>query len=151
MKYMERMKITIPKANDIAVTARAVRMEGPWVSLVGSTVEGVARGKKMRKRRRLFDLEGRDQCQLMRSEGKGEAGQTSRAYITVKQDHCTPTWAIPSNPAKHEKPLMYLQQATSARLFGRTRIFAKAQVPDVAPSRTKYGEIPNDDRRLMIR
>ncbi len=61
----------------------------------------------------------------------------SRTYITVKQPHCTPTCAIPSSPAKHSNPLTSLQQAISARLAGSARIFAKAQVPDVVPSRTK--------------
>lgn len=72
-------------------------------------------------------------------------------HMTTKHDHCTPTWATPSRPAKQANPLTSLQQSRSALLVGRTRMFAKAQVPDVVPSRTKYGESPNDVRRLMIR
>jgi len=30
-------------------------------------------------------------------------------------------------------------------------MLAKAQVPEVVPSRTKYGERPKDERRLMMR
>ena|SRR2546423_12651836 len=73
------------------------------------------------------------------------------AYMIAKQDHCTPTCAIPSIPAKHANPLISLQQARSARLFGSTSMFAKAHVPEVVPSRTKYGERPKEERRLMIR
>jgi hypothetical protein len=55
----------------------------------------------------------------------------------VKQDHCTPTWAIPRSPAVHSNVLTVLQHATSARDAGRTKIFAKAHVPDVVPRRMK--------------
>jgi len=58
---------------------------------------------------------------------------------------------MPRRPAKHENPLMFLQHAASARLVGRTTIFANWQVPDVVPRRTNQGDIPNEDRRLMIR
>jgi hypothetical protein len=44
-----------------------------------------------------------------------------------------------------------LQQARSALLVGRARILPKAHVPDVVPRRTKYGDMPNEERRLMIR
>lgn len=71
--------------------------------------------------------------------------------MMVKQDHCMPTCAIPSKPAKHGKPSMSRQQAISALLVGRTRIFAKAHVPDVVPRSTNHGEIPNEERRLMMR
>jgi hypothetical protein len=70
--------------------------------------------------------------------------------ITLKQNHCTPTCAIPKSPATHSNVLTVLQQATSAREAGRTRIFAKAHVPEVVPSRMKYGEIPSDVPRAMI-
>jgi hypothetical protein len=73
------------------------------------------------------------------------------AYIILKQNHCTPTCAIPSRPAAHSKVLTVLQQATSAREAGSTSIFAKAQVPDVVPRRMKNGEIPSEVPRLMIR
>lgn len=53
MKYMERMKITTAWRTDVAVTARAVRKEGPSESFAESVVEGVARGKKMRNKRSL--------------------------------------------------------------------------------------------------
>ena len=57
--------------------------------------------------------------------------------MTVKQNHCTPTCNIPNNPATHSKVLVVLQHATSAREAGKTSIFAKALVEDVAPSRMK--------------
>jgi hypothetical protein len=71
-------------------------------------------------------------------------------HITLKQNHCTPTCAIPRSPATHSNVLTVLQQATSAREAGRTRMFAKAHVPDVVPSRMKYGEIPSEVPRAMI-
>src|SRR2546421_2350915 len=73
------------------------------------------------------------------------------SYMIAKQDHCTPTCAMPSIPAKHANPLISLQHARSARLVGRTSMFAKAHVPDVVPRRTKYGDSPKEERRLMVR
>jgi hypothetical protein len=73
------------------------------------------------------------------------------SHMTVKHDHCTPTCAMPSSPAKQAKPLISLQHAMSARLLGNTRMFANWHVPEVVPSRTKYGERPNEERRLMMR
>ena len=73
------------------------------------------------------------------------------AYITVKQAHCTPTCATPSNPAKHSNPLTSVQQAMSARLAGSARMFAKAQVPEVVPRSTNQGEIPAEERRDIMR
>lgn len=75
----------------------------------------------------------------------------SAAYIAKKQDHCTPTCAIPSMPAKHSNVLTWPQHATSAREAGNTSIFAKAHVPEIVPNRMKYGEIPSDVRREMMR
>lgn len=54
-----------------------------------------------------------------------------------KHDHCMPTWAIPSRPAKQGKPSIWWQHSMSAREVGKTRMLAKAQVPLVVPSRTK--------------
>lgn len=71
--------------------------------------------------------------------------------MTMKQLHCTPTCAIPNTPAKHSKPFSSRQQSRSRRLEGRVRILAKAQVPDVVPKSTKYGEMPVEDRREMMR
>ena len=71
--------------------------------------------------------------------------------MTIKQLHCTPICAIPNTPAKHSKPFNSRQQAKSRRLAGRFKILAKAHVPDVVPRRTKYGEMPVEDRREMIR
>jgi hypothetical protein len=68
-----------------------------------------------------------------------------------KEAHCTATWRIPSKPAKQASPLISLQQAASRVLRGRTRILAKAEVPDVVPSRIKYGDIPKELRREMMR
>jgi hypothetical protein len=72
-------------------------------------------------------------------------------YITVKQDHCMPIWAMPKSPAAHSKVLTDLQHATSAREAGKTNMFAKAHVPEVVPRRTKYGEMPSEVLRAIIR
>ena len=71
--------------------------------------------------------------------------------MSVKHDHCTPTCATPSRPAKYANPPISLQQARSARLVGRTSMLAKAHVPDVVPRRTKYGDMPSEDRLAMMR
>ena len=72
-------------------------------------------------------------------------------YMNQKHAHCTPTCTTPSKPAKHSKPLISLQHARSARLAGRVSILAKPHVPDVVPRRTKYGEMPSEDRRAIMR
>jgi hypothetical protein len=72
-------------------------------------------------------------------------------HIIVKQNHWTPTCAIPRSPAKHSNELTVLQQATSALEAGRTSIFANANVPDVVPRRMKYGDMPSDVPRDIIR
>lgn len=77
--------------------------------------------------------------------------RTKRNSMTMKQLHCTPICAIPNTPATHSKPLNSWQHARSRRLVGRVKILAKAQVPDVVPRRTKYGERPVEDRREMMR
>lgn len=69
----------------------------------------------------------------------------------MKQDHCAPTCAIPNSPAAHSNVLTVLQHATSAREAGRTKIFAKAHVPEVVPRRMKYGDMPSDVPLEMIR
>ena len=71
-------------------------------------------------------------------------------YTMLKQSHCALTWAMPSSPAAHSNALIVLQHATSAREDGSTRMFAKAHVPDVVPSRMKYVDIPSDVPRDMI-
>jgi len=72
-------------------------------------------------------------------------------YMTAKQNHCTPTCAIPRSPAVHSNELISLQHATSARDAGKTIIFAKALVPEVVPRSMKYGEMPSEVPRAMIR
>lgn len=67
----------------------------------------------------------------------------------LKQNHCTPTCAIPNNPAKHSNGFISLQHATSER--ESTSIFAKEHVPEVVPSRIKYGDMPSDVRRAIMR
>lgn len=71
--------------------------------------------------------------------------------MTVKQNHCIPTCAIPKRPAIHSNGLTVLQHATSARETGRTKIFASAHVPEVVPRRMKYGEMPSEVPLAMIR
>jgi hypothetical protein len=61
------------------------------------------------------------------------------------------TWNTPNNPAKHAIPLISWQQATSCAVDGNTRILANADVPDVTPKRMKYGEMPKELRREMMR
>lgn len=68
-----------------------------------------------------------------------------------KQSHCMATWKTPSSPAKHAIPLISWQQATSCAVDGNTRILANADVPDVTPRRMKYGEMPKELRRVMMR
>lgn len=58
-------------------------------------------------------------------------------HMEKKQSHCMPTWSTPSSPAKQASPLISEQQATSCAVLGKTRILAKAEVPDVVPRRTK--------------
>jgi hypothetical protein len=72
-------------------------------------------------------------------------------HIEKKHSHCMPICSIPSRPAKHANPLISLQQATSCAVDGKTRILVKADVPDVTPNRIKYGEIPKELRREMMR
>ena len=74
-----------------------------------------------------------------------------KTYMTLKQNHCTPTCAIPSRPAAHSNVLIVLQHATSALEAGRTSILANAHVPEVVPRRMKYGDIPSDVPRAIIR
>lgn len=45
----------MPWTRQITVTTSAVRIEGPSGSLAGFGVDGVARGKKIRKSRRLVN------------------------------------------------------------------------------------------------
>lgn len=69
----------------------------------------------------------------------------------LKENHCTPNCAMHKSPATHSNALLTLQQAMSVLEIGRTRMFAKAQVLDVVPRRMKYGEMPSDVPRDMIR
>lgn len=59
------------------------------------------------------------------------------SHMILKQNHWAPTCAIPNNPAKHSKEFTILQHATSAREFGKMRMFAKLLVADVVPKRMK--------------
>lgn len=69
--------------------------------------------------------------------------------MTEKQNHWTPSWAMPNIPAAHSKLLTTLQHATSAREAGRTSMLAKEHVPEVVPRRMKYGEMPSEVPREM--
>lgn len=121
-------------------TAKAVR-QPPWLTVVSSTRVS-SRGKKMRKRSNLDSKISHLVHLRMKSRG---------THIMAKQDHWTPTCAIPRSPAKHSNVLTVLQQATSALEAGRTSIFANAHVPDVVPRSMKYGDMPSDVPRDMIR
>jgi hypothetical protein len=121
-------------------TVRAMR-QPPWLMVV-SSARGSSRGKKMRKRSNLNSNISHPADLRMKSRG---------THIMAKQDHWTPTCAIPRSPAKHSNELTVLQQATSALEAGRTSIFANAHVPDVVPRRMKHGDMPSDVPRDMIR
>lgn len=54
-----------------------------------------------------------------------------------KHSHCMPIWNTPSRLAKQAGPLICEQQATSWAVLGKTRILAKADVPEVVPKRMK--------------
>jgi len=71
--------------------------------------------------------------------------------MIVKQDHWTPTCAMPNNPATQANSSTWRQHPISSRLFGSTKILANAHVPLVVPSSTNHGDSPYDDRREMIR
>lgn len=68
-----------------------------------------------------------------------------------KQEAWAAICKIPRSPAKQEKPLISLQHAISLALLGRTSTLESEDVPEVVPRRTKYGEIPKEDLRAMIR
>jgi hypothetical protein len=68
-----------------------------------------------------------------------------------KQRHCVPTWKMPRSPAKQARPLTSLQQVTSCKLCCCDTTFAKADEPEVVPSRTKYGEMPKELLKEMMR
>lgn len=57
--------------------------------------------------------------------------------MKVKQIHWIPSCAMPSRPAMQWNVSSSLQQATSWRDLGRRRMFAKADVAEVVPRRTK--------------
>lgn len=74
----------------------------------------------------------------------------SSTYMNMKQPHCKPIWATPSNAAAHSPPLTSLQQAMSPRLRGRTRMLPMAAMLDRPPSSTHQGDRPSLLRREMI-
>lgn len=71
--------------------------------------------------------------------------------MKAKQTHCTPSCTIPSTPATHSNVSNSLQQPASWTLLGRVRILANPAVAEVVPRRTKYGEMPSEVPREMIR
>lgn len=71
------------------------------------------------------------------SDGGSRETSGFKTHMEMKHNHCMPTWKIPNNPAKHAIPLICEQQATSCAVLGKVRIFAKAEVPEVVPRRTK--------------
>lgn len=71
--------------------------------------------------------------------------------MNKKQAHCIATWASPNKPEKQAMPLISRQQRTSSQLRGSNKMFKKAHVAEAIPSRTKYVEMPSDDRRSRRR
>lgn len=51
----------------------------------------------------------------------------------------------------HANPLMLRQHSMEVLLGGSTMMLAKADVADVVPRRTKYGDNPNEVPRAMMR
>lgn len=70
--------------------------------------------------------------------------------MNMKQAHCSPICAIPSNAAAHAPPLISLQHLTSARLAGRVRMLPMAAMLLSPPSSTHHGERPSLECRCMI-
>ena len=118
------MTVRRPCSKQMKATSTAVR----HVYFVSTPLTGSRgpRGKKTRNKRRLLRINAM-MLKVFRY----------CTYMTVKQNHCTPTCAIPNSPAMQENVPDVLQHATSALEAGRTSMFAKAHVPDVAPSRMK--------------
>ena len=71
--------------------------------------------------------------------------------MVKKQSHCTKSCPIPKRPAKQEKAELTEQQAQSSRLVGRATMLAKALLAEVVPRRTKYGDMPSEERRFIMR
>lgn len=71
--------------------------------------------------------------------------------MKAKQTHCTPSCTMPSTPAMHSNVSNSLQQPASWMLSGKVRILANPAVAEVVPSRTKYGEMPSEVPRMIIR
>lgn len=94
--------------------------------------------------------EEQDEAMRLLTTGSHHAQQI-KTYMKVKQIHCTPSCAIPSSPATQCNVSSSLQQATSCLDCGSSKMLAKADVAEVVPSRIKYGEMPSEVPREMIR
>ena len=72
-------------------------------------------------------------------------------HMSAKQTHCTPSWAIPSRPARHSNVSTVLQHAMSWREGPTVRMLAKPHVAEAVPRSTHQGEMPSDVPREMMR
>ena len=70
--------------------------------------------------------------------------------MNIKQLHCTPICATPSNAAAQLPPSNSLQHFTSSLLAGKVRMFPMAAMELSPPSSTHQGDRPSDERREMI-
>ena len=93
----------------------------------------------------------RKRTKLHRCQPKGWSISPGVSDMKAKHIHWTPSCAMPSRPAMQWNVSSSLQQATSWRDCGRRSMLAKPEVADVVPSRTKYGEMPSEVPREMIR
>lgn len=103
------------------------------------------RGKKMRKSRSLHNHYHQypvGPSSLMRPGQISLSYGQSGTHMIVKQDHWTPTCAMPNKPATQANSSTWRQQPMSSRLLGNTRILANAQVPLVVPRSTNHGDRP---------
>lgn len=70
--------------------------------------------------------------------------QLGKSYISAKEIHCTPSWAIPRSPAMHSNVPSSLQHWISRRDGGTVKMLAKPAVAEVVPRRTNQGEMPSE-------
>ena len=72
-----------------------------------------------------------------RERERGEADGPDETHMTLNPNHCTPTCASPSTPAKHSKPETTRQQRRSVTVLDSRSMLASALEPAVDPSRRK--------------
>ena len=71
--------------------------------------------------------------------------------MSVKHNHWVPSWATLSRPARHSNVSSSLQHPMASRERSVVSTLAKPAVADVVPKSTKYGDMPSDVPRDMMR